>query len=107
MANAGRAPHPSPQSTADTKPPIQPVVNVSDWLYELDGKVYTSDGRSLISTNKALLSTEPFLDLAGYLKSLPSSDKPQNVFHSLHETAAELVGGQVVIQGMLKRQAMR
>jgi tetratricopeptide (TPR) repeat protein len=100
------APHPSPQSTANTNPPIQRVVNVSDWLYELDGKLYTSSG-SLISTNKARLSTEPFLDLAGYLKSLPPSDKPQNIFHSLYETAAELVGEQVVIQGLLKRQATR
>jgi tetratricopeptide (TPR) repeat protein len=101
------APHPGPQSTADTKPPIQPVVTVADWTHELDGITVFLGGAVLRDSTPALLSTEPFLDLAGYLKSLPPSDKPQNVFHSLHETAAELVGGQVVIQGMLKRQATR
>jgi hypothetical protein len=101
------APHPGPQSTADTKPPIRPVVAVADWTHKLDGIRVAVGGAVFRDSTPALLGTEPFLDLAGYLKSLPPSDKPQNVFHSLHETAAELVGRQVVIQGMLKWQATR
>ena len=101
-----RAPRPSPQSTADTKPPIRPVVTVSDWTHELDGKLYNSVGW-LISTDKAPLSTEPFLDLAGHLRSLPPSDSPQNVFKPLYETAVQLVREQNNIQRLLKRQASR
>ena len=73
--------------------PIQPVISVSDWLKELEGD----------------LNTDPFLDLAGYLKSLLPSDTnssenhPHKLFESLHETAKKIVTVQNVIHKMLKQ----
>jgi hypothetical protein len=90
------APHSTRQSTSDIPPPIQPVITASDWLKKLD-----DDNKS----NDCPLNTEPFLDLAGYLKTLPPSDNPQNVFESLRETAEKIVSAQNVITGMLKQQA--
>jgi hypothetical protein len=76
------------QSTSATEPPVQPAITVSDWLKKLDE-----------------LNTEPFLDLTGYLKSLPKSDDPQKVFESLRDTATKIVTVQNVITRMLKEQA--
>jgi hypothetical protein len=77
---------------------IQPVVTVSEWLTKLDDHNKSND---------CPLNTEPFLDLPGYLKSLPASDDPQKVFESLHETAKKIVSAQNVIVGMLKQQAAK
>jgi tetratricopeptide (TPR) repeat protein len=82
-----------PSSSAQL--PVKPVTTVSDWLKNLDD----SNGYGYCPLN-----TEPFLDLAGYLKSLPQSDDPEEVFHSLYGTAAKLVKAQNVIQKMLKQQ---
>jgi hypothetical protein len=100
QAKAGitNAPSSTRQSTSDTKPPIQPVITVSDWLKKLD-----DDDKG----NGCPLNTEPFLDLAGYLKSLPRTDDPQKIFESLHETAKKIVTAQNVITGMLKQQVKR
>jgi hypothetical protein len=70
-------------------------------------------GLSLSSTNPwerfgvlwIALNADPFLDLAGYLKTLPPSDDPQKVFNALYEPAAKLVKAQNVIDQMLKQQA--
>jgi hypothetical protein len=75
----------------------QLALKVSDWLTKLD------DG----SNSYCPLNTEPFLDLAGYLKSLPPSSNPRDVFKSLQETANTIVNAQIVIHQMLKRQAKR
>jgi tetratricopeptide (TPR) repeat protein len=71
--------------------PAIPVIKVWDWVEELD----------------AFLKADPFLDLAGYLKSLPPSDNPQKVFESLSATAQEIVRQQNSIDIMLKQQAAR
>ncbi|TAN38300.1 MAG: hypothetical protein EPN25_14135 [Nitrospirae bacterium] len=86
------------QSTAYTQSPIQPVDTVYKWLRELDNDLKFTD---------CPLNTEPFLDLAGYLKSLPPSDNPQRAFDSLHKTAETIVKAQNVITGMLRQLAKR
>jgi hypothetical protein len=76
--------------------PAIPVIKVSDWLNKLDDRNPNSD---------CALNADPFLDLAGYLKTLPPSDDPQKVFNALYEPAAKLVKAQNVIDQMLKQQA--
>lgn len=51
------------------------------------------------------LNSEPFLDLAGYLKSLPSSDDPNGVFGNLYSTASTLLYARNNIDRMLKEKA--
>jgi tetratricopeptide (TPR) repeat protein len=51
------------------------------------------------------LNTASFLDLAGHLKSLPTSGDSQKIFDALHKTAEDFVKAQNVITGMLKQQA--
>ncbi|WP_332776322.1 tetratricopeptide repeat protein [Polaromonas sp.] len=118
-AGIANAPNSTRQSRSDTQPPIQPVITVSDWLKKLD-----DDNKK----NDCPLNTERFLDLAGYLKSLPPPDYPDQVFvwgsagrvgplprsgdprrvlESLYETAEKIVDAQNVIRGMLKQQAKR
>ena len=100
QAKAGitKAPNSTRQSTSDAKPASQPVVTVSDWLSKLDNDKKSTD---------CPLNTGPFLDLAGYLKSLPPSDNPQEAFKSLHETAEKIVGAQNVIHKMLREQVRK
>jgi len=86
------APDLAPPAASDPQPTIRPVTTASDWLKSLD------DGP---------LNAEPLLDLAGYLKSLPSSDDPQKVFDGLRATATKIVDAQIVVHQMLKRQAVR
>ena len=114
-----RAANSEQQSTAGTQP-IQPVIPISDWLNKLD-----DDNKR----NKCPLNTNRFLDLAGYLKSLPPPDypaspifvrgpagrtlilplsgDPRRVLESLYETVEKLLDAQNVISGMLKQQAKR
>lgn len=67
---------------------------ISDWISILnDGNAY----------NDCPLNTGPFLDLAGYLKSLPPSEDPEEVFNALQETVAKIVVAQNVISAMLKQ----
>jgi tetratricopeptide (TPR) repeat protein len=81
QAKAGitNAPNSTRQLTSDTQPPIQPVITVSDWLYKLDD----------------LLNTETFLDLAGYLKSMPDLELAAraSAAASLGASAAETLYG--------------
>ena len=102
QVNAGitKTPNSTHQSSPDTQPPIQPVITVSDWLKKLDDK---NEG----NYSNCPLNTGPFLDLAGYLKSLPPSDDPKKVFASLHETAKKIVSAQNVIHNMLKQKAKK
>ena len=88
------ATNPTRQSTS--APPVQSVITASDWLKKLD------DGDK---SNDCPLNTGPFLDLAGYLKSLPPSNDPSTVFRPLHEIARKIVTAQNVITGILKQQA--
>jgi hypothetical protein len=92
------APNPPRQSMPDTQPSIQPVVTVSDWLKKLDDDADSHD---------CPLNTEPFLDLAGYLKSKTSSDNPEEVFGRLHYTAKGVVMAQNVVYQLLKQQVRK
>ncbi|MDP3354450.1 MAG: hypothetical protein Q8M51_01120, partial [Polaromonas sp.] len=114
-----RAANSEQQSTAGTQP-IQPVIPISDWLNKLD-----DDNKR----NNCPLNTNRFLDLSGYLKSLPPPDYPaspifvhaaggrvlplppsgdsRRVLESLYETVEKLLDAQNVISGMLKQQAKR
>ena len=70
----------------------------SDWL----GKLDDADRRS-----ECPLSASLFLDLAGYLKSLPPSDNPEKVFEALRVTVRDLNRAQYVVHQMLKQQARK
>jgi hypothetical protein len=102
QAKAGitNAPSSTRQSTSDTKPPIQPVITVSDWLKKLD-----DDNNS----NDCPLNTGPFLDMTGHLKKTlqPSSFGAHSVFAPFHEIAKKIVSAQNVITEMLKQQSKR
>ena len=95
-ASIANAPNSTRQSTATTQSPVQPAAKVTNWLKLLDDD---------FKLNDCPLNTDPFMDLASYLKSLPPSDDPKIVFKSLHKTAEKIVGAQIVITGMLKQQA--
>jgi hypothetical protein len=93
------------QSTSDS----QPQATVSDWLSKLDDRGDKSS---------CPLNTDPFLDLASYLRALPTlplsgnwadsvkslpPDDPVRVFISQRETAEKLIAAQDVIHQMLRR----
>jgi hypothetical protein len=94
-ANAA-TPNRDPQPTPNTSPPIQPIIAVSDWLKKLD-----DDNKD----NDCPLNTRLFLDLPGYLKSLPPSDDSAKILEGLLEPADRIITAQNAIQQMLKRQA--
>lgn len=71
------------------------IIAAVDWLKELD---------SIDKTNHCPLHTEPFLDLAGYLKILPGSDDSEKIFWRLYETAKKIVTAKNVINGMLEQK---
>jgi hypothetical protein len=83
-------------------PPSVHLISTADWLTTLDGGF----GDCTLGRDCGL-NTNLFLDLTGYLKSLPPSDRPQTVFENLHATAAKLVRAQNVIDQMLKQQARK
>jgi tetratricopeptide (TPR) repeat protein len=101
--DTGNTVNASGQPTATAPPPTQPVVTVSDWLNKLD------DDRPVAydENDRYPLNTAPFLDLAGYLKSLPPSKDVRGDFGTLHETAKKIVRAQNAIAGMLKQQAKK
>jgi len=80
---------------SDIQPTIQSVITVADWLSKLD-----DDNKG----NECSLNTEPFLDLAGYLKTSPPADDSQKVFEWFYETAKTIVTAQNAIAGMRKQQ---
>jgi hypothetical protein len=74
------------------------AITARDWLERLD------DEDNHIDHHDCALNSAPFLDLAGYVKSLPSSDNSQNVFDRSFGIAWTLATAQHVIHQMLKRQ---
>jgi tetratricopeptide (TPR) repeat protein len=96
QAKAGSANNPPSEARLTTvaQPPIQSVaaLTVSDWLKKLD-----DDNRNDVCA----LNTDPFLDLAGYLKSLKPS------FDGLYYAAKEIVEAQNVLDKMLKQQVKK
>ena len=128
QAKAGitSTPNSTRPSTSGTQPQIQPAITITDWLKRLDDN---------IEGNDCPLNTGPFLDLGGFLRSLPTvfpsippaaaralsaaaletlygksrppSENPLLFFDSLYETAETIVRARNVITGMLKQQAQR
>jgi hypothetical protein len=62
----------------------------------LDGEVFAPTDK-VRTPHQAYLSAGPFVDLAGYLKSLLPSDDPQTISRLLYDTAVNLVGAQAYI----------
>ena len=94
-------PKPGVAATTPASPPPAPAVqkmSVSDWLKRLD-----DDNKD----EECPLNTRLFLDLPGYLKSLPRSDDPKVIFSGLNDAAKVIVNAQNVVAAMLKQQAMR
>jgi len=91
------------QPTATAPPPTQPVVTVSDWLKKLD------DDRPVAydENDRYPLNTAPFLDLAGFLKSLPPTRDIRGEFVTLNKTTKEIIRAQNAITGMLKQRAKK
>jgi len=75
--------------------PVPSAPPAYDWMNKLDD----SD-----QSNDCALNTEPFLDLASYLKSLPSLDTPKEVYHSFATTTQKIVKAQKAIDEKLKLQ---
>ena len=101
------------QSDADTKPAILLLVAVSDWLKRLDDTDQNSS---------CPLNTAPFLNLSGYIKSLPTRplsgnwadsvrslppENPVRIFISHHELADKIITAKNVVDRMLEQQAKR
>ena len=86
MLNAGNGVKSNGQSTA-LAPPTISGISVSDWLKMLEGD----------------LNSRPYLDLAGYLKSLPKGDDAQKMFEGLRDTTENFVQARNVVNEMLKR----
>ena len=88
-------------------------IAVSDWIETLDEEDKTGIypyGRviPLIPYHRVIpLNSEPFLDLRGYLKSLPPSNNPQKVFNDLIAAVNKIIAAQNDIHRMLKQQAIR
>ncbi|MBP6005206.1 MAG: hypothetical protein KA746_17390 [Pyrinomonadaceae bacterium] len=72
-------------------------ITVSDWLRILDD----ADKGHYVA-----LSTKPFLDLTGYLKSLPQSKGGNEVFQLLAETFLGTINAHHLLSQMLKQQAI-
>jgi hypothetical protein len=90
-------------------PNSKPVVKVADWLTSLD-----DSDMNHWSVFSSALNTDPFLDLAGYLKSLPApSDLRRDnygrtiAFNPLRETISRLVSARLFIDEKLKQQGKR
>jgi tetratricopeptide (TPR) repeat protein len=95
QAKAANAAAPSSDpKPASSIPPSQLVSAVSDWLKKLDDDNKNDD---------CALNTELFLDLPGYLKSLPPSDDSNKIFEGLLEPADKMTTAQNVIHQMLKQ----
>jgi len=99
------APNSTRKLTSDTQAPMQPAIAVTDWLQKLDNSRETNNMAVSDRTDLCPLNTDLFLDLAGYLRSLPSPDDPKTVFKGLLKTAFRIVEAQYVITEMLKQQA--
>ena len=88
-------------AAATTQPESQPVVEVRDWLEKLT----TLTARPSHWNAGLSLNTELFLDLDGYLKSLPPPSAGLHAhFWALDETAGKIIAAQNFIRKMLKAQ---
>jgi tetratricopeptide (TPR) repeat protein len=71
--------------------PIVPIITAADWLNKLD--------------DTAALNSDPFMDLAGYVRARTKPDEPLSPELVLTDTANAIVKAQNLIDGMLKQQA--
>ena len=87
-------------AVTQTKAPVA----VSDWIEILDD----DDQYGTYPYGRVIpLNSKLFLDLSGYLKSLPPSNSPQKVFNDLIAAANKIIAAQKGIHRMLKQQAIR
>jgi len=91
---------PAPVQSVVSSPvhPAIPAIGASDWLSRLDDTA---------TTDYCPLNTDPFLDLASYLKSLPPSDDPLKGVEVLSDAVNKIVQAQNVIDKMLKQQGAK
>jgi hypothetical protein len=92
----------APPKTAGQPVPAPPVVPASEWISRLEGRLVTPE-RPWVG-DAGTLNAPIFLDLAAYLKSLPSSD-PQTLFSALDDAAFTEANAQLIIDKMLRKQA--
>jgi hypothetical protein len=78
--------------------PSVTALSVPDWLDKLDETSAQSD---------CALNSFPFLDFAGYLKSLPVTATPQAAFDTLRAAVEKIVTAQDVVARMMRRQAQK
>ena len=89
---------------AAAKPASRAAVEIDDWLREM-GAGTRHRGASDRPWIVGSLTADMFLDLAGYLKSLPPPSKSIHAyFWALQETADKIVTEQGKIEQMFKRQ---
>ena len=87
-------------AVTQTKAPVA----VSDWIEILDD----DDQYGTYPYGRVIpLNSKLFLDLSGYLKSLPPSNSPQKIFNDLIAAANKVIAAQNGIHRMLKQQAIR
>ena len=72
-------------------PPVVSVITAADWVAKLD--------------NPAGLNSDPFIDLAGYLRAGAKRGEPQILLNWMEFAADAIVKAQNLIDGMLKQQA--
>ena len=84
--------------TPASQPPDRPRISDTDWITKLNDSEMSGD---------CPLNSRPFLDLAGYLQSLPSSDDPRQFFEKLRATADKLIRAQHIVYNMLEQQLKR
>jgi hypothetical protein len=76
------------------------ILSIYDWTSLLD-----EDNKGLIHRRPAL-NTEPFLNLATYLKSLPTYEDTFKTFMQLNSVVGDIIDAQNKIERMLKQQAL-
>jgi hypothetical protein len=79
--------------------PAAPDVGTSAWLAILDANSPFLD--------QCPLNTEPFLDVAAYLKSRPPSKTPEDAFFTQRDLAQTLARARNFVDSMLKQQARK
>ena len=95
------------EAAGTTKPANKAAVEVGDWLRQM-GVGTWQHGASDRSWIVGPLTTDMFLDLGGYLKSLPPASKSIHAyFWALQETADKIVIAQKTIDQMLKQRTTR
>jgi hypothetical protein len=77
-----------------TQAPVVASATASDWIRKLDD-TFVYGG--------CPLNTDLFLDLAGYLRALPSSGDPDEVFIALSDTATKIITAQNAVDKILRQ----